>query len=454
MYLPIRKLLVTSACAVSLMGIVTSANAANWLMLQGTEPAGTAERAHLWGFIQVEYQKDTSEANAAGGYIPPKLIGPNLTSQSAFNVSRARIGVRGAPIPLDNNINYFLLAEFGNNGITYESGSTAKLTDASVTFNHIPGFRVRTGLFKYPGAEESLQAIHTFDYVNFTEVTNQLLLERFPNRSHPGPTGNVNPCDPKATSACNLNAFDRPVGAFRDVGIQIFDAIRSGDWETTYAVMYGNGNGLEFSDLDDNKDLYYYFSTEKVYGEEGGPFREGLKLFAWSQTGKRSFDGDNNGTREKYNRDRSGLGLKYLKKPWRFTTEFMKGDGMIWNGPDKPAWSLGNTAASTTNPNADDNGLLAKANGWYVEGGWYIPGTNWELDLRFDQYHRLDGRTNQLDWDTWTAGAQYHINKKTRLTFNYAVRDIEAPKFAPNVGPNAQLSGINNRIAVQVTAIY
>jgi len=31
----------------------------------------------------------------SGHYIPPMLIGPNLTSQSAFNVSHAVIGVRG-----------------------------------------------------------------------------------------------------------------------------------------------------------------------------------------------------------------------------------------------------------------------------------------------------------------------------------------------------------------------
>ena len=167
---------------VALLSGASTVQAANWLMLQGTEPAGQSARAKLWGFVQVQYQKDTSDPNANGGYNPPKLIGPNLDDQSQFNVNRARIGIRGTGFPLDSKVNYFILAEFGNNGITY--GDDGKhLTDASITLNHIPGARVRMGLFKTPGAEEGLQAIHVFDYINFTSVTNQLLLERFPQAS-------------------------------------------------------------------------------------------------------------------------------------------------------------------------------------------------------------------------------------------------------------------------------
>ena len=87
---------------------------ANWLMLQGTETAkqGEAPRAYLWGFIQAQYQYDNSDPSYApnpnGGYVPPKLIGPNLDDQSAFNVNRARIGVRGTGFPLDSKVNYFI----------------------------------------------------------------------------------------------------------------------------------------------------------------------------------------------------------------------------------------------------------------------------------------------------------------------------------------------------------
>lgn len=442
-----RRTALAAVCTAAL-GAASTAQAANWLMLQGTEPVGTAKPVNVWGFVQVDYQVDTSEPNSTGGYVPPKLLGPDLTSQHAFNVSRARIGVRGIAMPLDDKVNYFVLAEGGNNGITYNQGSSVKLTDASVTLNHIPGARIRAGLFKYPGAEEGLQAIQVMDYINFTEVSNQLLLERFPNRVW---SANVAPCDPTLTATCNLNAFTQPVGAFRDVGVQVFDAFTIGSWETSYAVMIGNGNGLEFGDNNNSKDVYAYLSTEWLFGAGQGPMREGLKFFVWSQNGKRQFDGNNDGRYELYDRDRVGAGVKFLKKPWRFTAEYMKGEGMIWNGPDKPTWAL---STSGTNPNGDDNGLLAEGSGYYAEGGWYIPGTNFQVDLRYDYYARLDGRTNQLDWKAWTLGLQYHFNPKARVTFNYALRDVNAPNFAAGAGPNANLDGIDDRYGVQLTAIF
>jgi hypothetical protein len=439
-------------CAAAFGAAANTAQAANWLMLQGTEPAGTAKPVNVWGFVQLDYQVDTSDPNSTGGYVPPKLLGPDLNSQHAFNVSRARIGARGIAMPLDDKINYFFLIEGGNNAVTYTNKSVV-MTDASITLNHVPGARLRAGLFKYPGAEEGLQAIHTMDYINFTEVSNQLLLERFPNKVW---TANVAPCDPTITAACNLNAFDRPVGAFRDVGVQLFDAFTFGNFELSYAAMLGNGNGLEFSDNNNEKDVYYYLATEWLTGGGQGPFREGLKFFAWGQNGKRQFDGNNDGRYELYDRDRYGVGVKFLKKPWRFTAEYMTGKGMIWNGPDKPSWAL---TASQTNPNGDDNGLKAEAYGYYVEGGIYIPGTNFQVDLRYDYYDRLDGRTVQLDWKTWTLGLQYHFNPKVRVAFNYAIRDINAPNFGPAgtppaANPNNNLDGINNRYGVQLTAVF
>ena len=41
--------------AVLAAGTSLSANATNWLKLQGTEPSGSTDRAKLWGFIQPEY---------------------------------------------------------------------------------------------------------------------------------------------------------------------------------------------------------------------------------------------------------------------------------------------------------------------------------------------------------------------------------------------------------------
>ena len=455
-----KKLLVKIIGAALLTGAST-VQAANWLMLQGTEPEGQSARAKLWGFVQVQYQKDTSDANAGGGYIPPKLIGPNLSEQDQFNVNRARIGVRGTGLPLDSDVNYFFLAEFGNNGITNPGDRNVRLTDASITLNQIPGARVRAGLFKTPGSEEGLQAIHVFDYINFTTVTNQLLLERFPNDNGTFESQSNN-APIQTPSSAGIGAFDSSVGAFRDTGIQVFDTFKVGTWEHSYAVMVGNGNGLNYGNADGFYDKYLYWSSENVYGGKGGR-REGLKMFAWAQTGKRLLDSTDDATYNPttHDRDRSGLGVKYLQKPFRVSAEYMQGEGMIFVGQDKSTFDI-----NTNSPAG--NGADGKANGYYLEGGWYIPNTKWEIDLRYDVYNRLTddtpfpagapaavaGKTLEFKFETITVGAQYHINKKTRINMDISDRSFEAVDFGSNAGPNANLDGVKMRYGVQLTHIF
>lgn len=448
-----KKKLLMKAIGVALISCASTVQAANWLMLQGTEPDGQSARAKVWGFVQVQYQKDASDPNATGGYIPPKLIGPNLQSQDQFNVNRARIGVRGTGFPLDANVNYFLLAEFGNNGITYPGDRNVRMTDASITLNQIPGARIRAGLFKYPGAEEGLQAIHVFDYINFTQVTNQLMLERFPNDNGLF-EAQVNNAPIQLPSATGIGAFNSSVGAFRDTGIQVFDTFKSGKWEHSYAAMIGNGNGLNFGNPDDSYDKYLYWSSELVYGGKGGR-REGLKMFAWGQSGERLLDSTDDATYNptSHDRTRSGLGIKYLQKPWRATAEYMQGKGMIFVGQDKSTFNINGTAAG--------DGADGKANGYYLEGGFYIPNSNWEIDLRYDIYNRLtdnpvlaNGKSLEFNFETVTLGAQYHINKKTRINMEIADRTFEAVDFDGGAGPNANLDGVSQRYAVQLTHIF
>lgn len=455
-----KKKLLVKAIGATLLAGATTVQSANWLMLQGTEKDGSSERANVWGFIQVQYQKDTSDGNATGGYIPPKLIGPNLQSQDEFNVNRARLGVRGTGMQLDSKVNYFLLAEFGNNGITAPGDRNVRVTDASVTLNHIPGARIRAGLFKTPGSEEGLQAIHVFDYINFTTVTNQLLLERFPNNNGQYESA-VNNAPIQQPSATGIGAFNSSVGAFRDTGIQVFDTFKVGDWEHSYAAMVGNGNGLNFGNPDGSYDKYLYWSSELVFGGKGGR-RDGLKMFAWGQTGERLLDTTNDATYNptSHDRDRSGLGVKYLQRPWRASAEYMQGKGMIFVGQDKSTFDI-NPAVPA------GNGEDGKANGYYLEGGYYIPKTNWEIDLRYDVYNRLTddtplpagaganaGKTFEMKFDTITLGAQYHINKKTRINMEIADRTFTAVDWASGAGPNANLDGVSRRYAVQLTHIF
>ena len=465
-----RKHIMSGSVLMGLLALSANALGANWLTLQGTEPEGAEQLAKVWGFVQVQYQDDSSDPNGAGGYIPPKLINADFESQSQFNVNRARIGVRGVAMPLDQKINYFLLLEMGNNGITEPGNSFVKATDASVTLNHLKGARFRVGLFKHPGPEEGLQAIHVFDYVNFTWVTAQMMLERFPNANY---TPNNRPQSlPPGT---RLNGFEDGVGAFRDVGVQMFDWFTVGNnWELSYAIMVGNGNGLNFGDNDDNKDLYLYASAEKVFGGRG-PRRQGLKFFAWSQSGKRTADLSADSCEnpaatfpacapqgwgristvhnpEEYDRDRMGFGFKFLRNGWRATAEYMKGEGMIWQAPHNASFGIGPGQGI---PGAGGgNGAFAEATGYYVEGGYRIPKTKWELDLRYDVYNRLDDNQFEIEFKRTTLGVQYFFNPRVRLALNYEARSGEAVNFGPGAGPNANVDGIDDRIALQITAIW
>ena len=107
-------------------------NAANWFKLRGTEPGGTAHTLQVWGFLQPTWAKDYSDeiegavAGAArnNGTLPvPGTLPPDRTSRESFYMRRARIGIRGTMLPINNDIDYFILTEWGQNGVTRTGGS-------------------------------------------------------------------------------------------------------------------------------------------------------------------------------------------------------------------------------------------------------------------------------------------------------------------------------------------
>ena len=445
-----KKVALAATVTAMLGGFASTANAVNWLMLQGTERDGQAPRAKVWGFLQPTYQKDTSDSTAA----EPTRIGPNLEKQSQFQLQRARIGVRGIAMPLDSNVNYFVLAEFGQNAITdggiYGPKQGAKVTDASVTLNHIPGARLRMGLFKTPGPEEVFQGIFTFDYINFTDVSNQMMLERFTA----GVNSSASGTNPFSANEASWDSF----GAARDIGIQVFDSFKGNGWDHSYAVMIGNGNGLNTGGHADGEDTYLYWSSEKLIAGGKGPWAHGLKLFAWSHNGKRKVDLTDDGTANAvvYDRKRSGVGARYRGGNWRAAAEYMTGEGMIFQGPEKPNFGIGAVPATQ-----DLNG---EADGYYLDVGYYVPGTKWELDARYDIYNRSTSHALlTAEFKTLTLGVQYHLNRKTKLTLNYAMRDA-TPKDPISTAGNPLtpmttalhdgLNGIEDRLSAQVTVVF
>ena len=470
-----KKLLLSAIGSATLMGSAVPTYAANWLMLQGTEKPGQAARARVWGFIQPEYSytKDTelkagpwAGASSSNNSAIFNQQRPDRNSPDGFNVLRARLGVRGTGFPLDSNVNYFLLAEFGNNGITRPSGGSVKLTDASVTLNHIKGARFRVGQFKTPGSEEGLQAIHVFDYINFTTGVDGLLLERFFDYDGSGTTVTGPPASvpPDVQNSGRVNGLNGSVGAFRDIGIQVFDTFKQGDWEHSYAGMIGNGNGIARADNDDNYETYLYWSSERLYGGKGAR-RQGWKLYGWYQDGKRTLINENktgiltDDFEAEYDRERWGFGTTFRKGKWRAAAEYIDADGMIFNGTDGaavpgatagvgPGGVFGTALASF---NIEPEG---EADSWYIHGGYAIT-PKWEVDLRYDQYNRMTDVSNkERQFETWTAGVQYFFNKKSRFLVNYEFRDAEAPNQPGNSNANQILDGLDDRITAQLLVIF
>lgn len=443
-----------TALLVALAGALgsQSVHAANWLMLQGTEADHQAPRANVWGFAQIDYHHTADTKLTAGPGKGEKAafnqMKPQLTSASGFNIRRARIGVRGANLPLDNKVNYFIMAELGNNGITTGgNGSQGQLVDASVTLNHIPGARVRVGLFKNAGSEEAFKAIPVFNYVSFTEGTDRLILERKIDDKN-----TVVPAGQRSSDTLYGTRTDA-VNAVRDTGIQVFDAFRVGDWEHSYAIKLGNGNGLAMTDNDENKDLYLYASTEKLFGDTTGPRRHGMKFYAWSQTGKRTIAmAGNDKNKKEFNRERKGLGMTYFDGKYRMAAEYFTADGMIWGGP--------HAAVATNVKDALRMYTDQEADAYQLDFGYRIK-PNIELNARYDVLNSatkdeggVNGKDKHRIYTTTTLGAQYFFNRKTSVRLNYEFRDLEAPDVPSNSNAAKIVKSIDDRVSAQLMMIF
>ena len=329
---------------------------------------------------------------------------------------------------LNDAINYLVALDAGQNGVTYYQD--AVLTDASITFNYIPGARIRAGLFKVPTSEEALLTVNTsYPYVYNSNAVLYLLVGL--------PTVASGPVNPAGTTPASLiGGFS----GFRDWGVQVYDWFNQGAMEYSYAAMLSNGGPIENTqDGDGNKDLTLRLQASHIFGG-GGPNREDVSVFAWQQSGKRRFGGQD------FNQGRAGAGLKYLRGDYRVSSEYIRGDGMLVGGQTPPF--VGNPFAV---------GVNEKAYGWYAEGGWRFR-PDWEMDLRYDYLDFMtQNAANEREFATTTFGVQRFIDKNTRVTFNYEWRKMKVSNpaaIAPGAALNNALTiaaNLGNRISLQLT---
>jgi hypothetical protein len=414
-------------------GCVSQVQATNWLQVQGNEAPG-APQARFSGFLQPTYTYidappitglQGASAASNGKYTVLNLNWPQLRNRDQFQFARAVANVRGS---LTDEINFAVAMDAGQNGVTYYQD--AVLTDASLTFNYIPGARIRAGLFKVPTSEEALQVVNTsFPYAYNSNAVLYLLVG-LPVVS----TGAVN------ATGTSQAALTGGFSGFRDWGVQVYDWFNQGSLEYSYAVMVSNGGPIEnLRDGDGNKDLTLRFQVSNIFGG-GGPNREDVSVFVWRQNGKRLFGAQN------FDQLREGAGFKYLRGDYRVSSEYVRGVGMIVGGPTPPF---------SGNPFAV--GVNEQASGWYLEGGWrFLP--QWEADLRYDYFDFMtQTAVNEREFATTTLGIQRFINKSTRALLNYEWRRMWVtnpgtfPAGASLANAMAIAANLGNRITVQLT---
>lgn len=454
-----KNKILLSVLAVAL-GQSTAAFATNWFQLQNNEAAG-APAYKLWGFIQPQYVRN--EGGSVNGIAAPaglaayngqtpifNEVGPDLNSREQAQIFRARPGVRGVIPGSGENINYFVLGELGNNGLTRER--PAVLTDASVTFNFIPGARIRAGLGRLPLGEEAMLGEPAMDYINFSNVTDSLLNERFAvpytsARTH-APVLGVPFQQSKVVGA---------VGAFRDVGIEIYDWFNHEQWEYAYALMASQGNGVSFDrDFNSgNSDVTGRLQASYIFGGNG-PKREDFTVYAWHQSGNRAYSGNT------YARVREGAGAKYVQGNLRLSGEYIRGKGMIYVGSNPPFTDIGGTAFEPVDQMAVE--LTNESKGYYLDMGWKLD-PQWEADLRYDMLDKMSNSAfDERISTTWTIGGQYFYSKALRFVVNYEVRKLAvANPYATGTSGTAlqqqtQLNdagiianSIGNRLSLQLT---
>jgi len=406
-------------------------NAADWLYLSATEPLN-APSFRVWGFTQIGYQKDYGTIFNKDGInkTPFAMIPPSLEKQSGFELNRARLALRGK-FDKANTFNYFVMSEFGINGITKPAGHSSNnyLTDLSVTYRAIPYLNIRIGQFKYPGSEEGMRAVFASEYRNFSNAGSQLLLERFiPNNSQ-----EVSPDRFQAAPTTS-------VGAFRDRGVELFYTFAlKKNIKLSLAGMVGSGTGLSSENFSGKPTYYAYLANEYIFGGKKGYFQESLKSYAWYQNGKRRLQNRN------YTRERYGFGIDYFHKGLRIDLEYIKAKGMIYNGakdvesdPYGVDWEY-QIAASSDN----------KADGAYISTQYYIVARRVELLMRYDYLHRLtNSAKGRRDYKTTTVGLSYHFYGANRIDLNYAFRSIDAPD---NQSADEIVENVGNLLSVQAT---
>jgi hypothetical protein len=471
------KSMLALAAAFAALGLSGEAAAANWVMAQAMEPPSSTHK--VFGIVQVAYtnlygcdklsglvnpnngSKTTAHGLLNGSYNALCRVGPELRDKNAdFSLNNLGIGLRGNLIP--GKINYFLMANFGQNAANYEPLDTSRdhlvsLTDATMTLSYIPGVRVRAGLMRKPGPEELYQAVDANSYMWPSDFIARVQTEKF---VHTNSKGTVPiPGQSYGPGSSSYSGWGADAG--RDWGIQLFDAFKVGKWTHTYAVMVGNGSDIHsVNDYNSEKDLNLYFSTEYDLPGGKGPLKHGIKGYVYQQRGTRNFEINAAGDHSRdFDFTRHGFGIKALGEIFgegrgmhRLGLDLMYANGMIFVSPTGNA--VDEAFGGQIQIGAEKGN---KARGLTLDYGYYL-NDKWNFGVRYAQHDLLYANAGTAFWSDsdkrivkqLTFAVNYLFSPKTRLTFNIEPRDAKAPN-AVTTGPNAAFNARATNNANNVT---
>ena len=402
-----------------LLGSAAPARAADWPMLQGTEPvAATEEGPRPFGFVQALGEGIVGGAPVEGltseslvGYDGERASFNRLSGTATWGMSmrRVRAGVRGVAPRTGRRVNWLVAAELGDNGMTRMD--PVVLTDASVTLSVVPHLRVRAGQFKLPIGEEALESNpNAAEFVNVSTATSQLLAE----------------------TPIQDGAYVAGGSGYRDVGVQAFDTLVLGRGALAWAVMLSNGR-MGTLETDDSKDLTGRLAWSPWVGDASEPaHREELTVFAFWQQGGRTVD-DVDVTRV-----RRGAGVELERRGWHVRVEGIDASGAIEVGPTFPG------APASVRPEG-------RALGGYGFVHYEHAGVG--AGLRYDALRRnYDAPSDLRVYQTATADVQYAFSPRARLMLDYELRFLDAPEGSAEARAIAATMG--DRVSAQANVVF
>jgi hypothetical protein len=456
-----------------------TAPAADWVMLQGTEPADAAPYRFFgaaWltytnnfgcdAFAGLRRPDGTPGGSPTGGpalnngsYHNACVVAPEFKDTEELVLDNLMGGVRGNLIP--GKINYFLALNAGSNFFNYLPYQTERhvllsVQDASMTFSYIPGARVRAGLFKKPGPED-IQRAPAPEFIFPASALAQWQLEVFVRSNAYFRNGQPIPGQGFA-GAGGVASYGYDADMGRDWGVQAFDSFRMDRWTLGYALMWGWGNGIHLrEELNPHKDINLGLSAEFDLPGGKGPNKHGVKFTGYYQQGERKFVIDALGTESQpFDRIRYGFGVRALGEllgagngVHRVGLDAWLGEGMLFITPSgnvvEGAFGNGNLSVAAEKGN--------KGRGFSVDYGYYL-GEKWRFGARWGYNNTLystEGIWTPADerrFEDFTLGATYFFMPNLQLSGEYQFRDVSAPN---PVLPIANTPAAINNAAVQTT---